>query len=201
MTEIDQSTRWGFSPIFLGGSLFVYISALSFGVAMFKLFRSTPEPVLVLSAFYAEIILCAIGVFSAVLGVSMLRSAGAASVPPPGPIVSPLEWATLGPEVQKANEDAITQYVRLRSLTGFTGLFTKLGLQGLPLATIGLTLFFSLMFLRNSEYLELAKLTLGAFIGSFVQKQVGERQLGAGTVQLPTGERLKVQGSPPPTAA
>ena len=108
---------------------------------------------------------------------------------------------TLGPEVKAAHEDAITQYVRLRSLTGFTGVFTKLGLQGLPLATIGLTIFFSLMYFEDKTFIDLAKLTLGAFIGSFVQKSVGERQGSGGTVQLPTGEKLPVKSSSPPTAA
>jgi hypothetical protein len=49
--------------------------------------------------------------------------------------------------------------------------------------------------------MDLAKLTLGAFIGSFVQKQVGERQAAGGVVELPSGEKLKVQSSRPPTIA
>jgi hypothetical protein len=57
------------------------------------------------------------------------------------------------------------------------------------------------MYLKDPQYLELAKLTLGAFIGSFVQKQVGERQGGGGVVELPTGQKLKVQSSLPPTIA
>jgi hypothetical protein len=83
----------------------------------------------------------------------------------------------------------------LRSLTDFTGTFTKLGLTGLPLATIGLTIFFALLFMYSTEkdYMDLAKLTLGAFIGSFVQKQVGERQATGGVVELPSGEKLQVQ--------
>jgi hypothetical protein len=68
------------------------------------------------------------------------------------------------------------------------------------LATIGLTIFFSLLSLKSPQFLDLAKLTLGAFIGSFVQKQVGERQ-GGGVVELPSGEKLKVQSAPPPTVA
>ena len=52
-----------------------------------------------------------------------------------------------------------------------------LGLTGLPLATIGLTIFFALMYAYSCDnpFMDLAKLTLGAFIGCFVQKQVGER--------------------------
>jgi hypothetical protein len=114
----------------------------------------------------------------------------------PGPAINPNEWLDLKEKVLAGDELAITQYVHLRSLTGFTGAFTKLGLQGLPLATIGLTIFFALMYLRDPQYLELAKLTLGAFIGSFVQKQVGERQSGAGVVKLPSGEQIRIGGGP-----
>jgi hypothetical protein len=126
----------------------------------------------------------------------LVRSANEASVP--GPVINPSEWDELGPQVVAGKEDAITQYVRLRSLTGFTGLFTKLGLTGLPLATIGLTIFFSLLFFANENFLDLAKLTLGAFIGSFVQKQVGERQVTSQVVELePSGKSLRVTSTPP----
>ena len=45
--------------------------------------------------------------------------------------------------------------------------------------------------------MDLAKLTLGAFIGSFVQKQVGT----GGVVELPSGEKLQVQRGALPTVA
>jgi len=185
----------GANLISTGGLAFVYISGLTFIITAYRLFRNIDrEPTMV--GYYPELILCGIAVFTAILGVSLLRAAGVASIVP-GPVIDPAEWKTLSREIKEGKEDAITQYVRLRSLTGFTGVFTKLGLQGLPLATIGLTLFFSLMYLRDQAYIELAKLTLGAFIGSFVQKQVGERQGGGGTVQLPTGEKVKVSTAPP----
>ena len=181
------------NPITLGALGFVYISAFTFLFLGQKLLRSDPD-IRGITAFIPELILCGIAVFTALLGVSLLRAAGVTTLVP-GPVISPVEWATLSDEIKQGREDPVTQYVRLRSLSGFTGVFTKLGLQGLPLATIGLTIFFSLMYLNDKEYLELAKLTLGAFIGSFVQKQVGERQAGAGVVQLPSGQKLKVQGT------
>jgi hypothetical protein len=49
----------------------------------------------------------------------------------------------LEPLIESANEKAIDQYVRLSSLTGATGLATKLGLTGLPLITVALTLIFA----------------------------------------------------------
>jgi hypothetical protein len=82
----------------------------------------------------------------------------------------------LAPLVTDGKTESIDQYVRLSSLAKFTGTFTQLGLTGLPLATIALTLFFSLLALvKPDDFLDLAKLTLGAFIGSFVQRQVERR--------------------------
>ena len=76
--------------------------------------------------------------------------------------------------------EPIDQYVRLRSLSGFSGHFTKLGVTGLPLTTVSLTLIFSFISLTQlplaEDFLDLAKLTLGAFIGSFVQRQVEQRR-------------------------
>jgi len=85
--------------------------------------------------------------------------------------------------VVNGNSDAIDQYLRLRSLSGIVGNFTKLQVTGLPLATIFLTLVFSgiaLLHLKPdtlpTQFLDLAKLTLGAFIGSFVQGRVEQRK-------------------------
>lgn len=78
------------------------------------------------------------------------------------------------------NDDSIKQYILLRSLVGPSGFFTKIGLTGLPLTTVSLTLIFAFMHVAfeiygsearaNENFLDLAKLTLGAFIGSYVQK-------------------------------
>jgi hypothetical protein len=72
--------------------------------------------------------------------------------------------------IENGDTRAVELYVRLASLGGPTGTATKLGLTGLPLATIGLTIFFSIISLFVPSFLDLAKLTLGAFIGSFVQR-------------------------------
>jgi hypothetical protein len=53
-----------------------------------------------------------------------------------------------------------------------------------------------LLFFANGAFLDLAKLTLGAFIGSFVQKQVGERQVTSQVVELPSGDTFKVKSTP-----
>jgi len=78
--------------------------------------------------------------------------------------------------------EPIDQYVRLRALSGIAGNFTKLGITGLPLTTVVLTLVFSAIALlpidkaTAASFLDLAKLTLGAFIGSFVQGRVEQRK-------------------------
>jgi hypothetical protein len=78
----------------------------------------------------------------------------------------------LEPLIKDSNEKAIEQYVRLSSLAGATGTATRLGLTGLPLITVALTLIFSALELYKpgSGFMDLTKLTLGAFIGSFVQR-------------------------------
>ena len=188
----------GSALVYYGALAFISIACLIFVFTAYRLFYSSVKVEHGLGDFYPELLLCAIAVFVGLIGVSLLRSVGLATVVP-GPVLNPKEWAMLAPQVKDGKEEPITQYIRLRSLAGFTGTFTMLGLTGLPLATIGLTIFFSLLSLKGAHFLDLAKLTLGAFIGSFVQKQVGERQ-GGGVVELPSGQRLKVQSTPPSVA-
>jgi hypothetical protein len=92
----------------------------------------------------------------------------------------------LEPLIESANEKAIDQYVRLSSLTGATGLATKLGLTGLPLITVALTLIFAglELYKPGGGFMNLTKLTLGAFIGSFVQR-TATTQAVAATGRLP----------------
>ena len=96
--------------------------------------------------------------------------------------IPPNDYALLAPLIRDGKSESIDQYVRLSSLSGFTGTFTKLGLTGLPLATIALTLIFAALALlpvdteSQRSFFDLTKLTLGAFIGSFVQRQVEQRQ-------------------------
>ena len=90
----------------------------------------------------------------------------------------------LEPLIANGEEKAIDQYVRLSSLTGITGLATKLGLTGLPLLTVALTLIFSALeiYKPGSGFMDLTKLTLGAFIGSFVQRVATAQQVASTVV-------------------
>jgi hypothetical protein len=80
----------------------------------------------------------------------------------------------LSAALREGNEKVIKvirAYILLRSLGGIPGTFTKMGLTGLPLATLALTIFLVVVGLYNDKLLDLAQLSLGAFIGSYVQKR------------------------------
>jgi hypothetical protein len=190
-----QSVFEGTKSVSLAGLLLIYLTAVVFGIICYLLIK---RPILQILDVTPEVVLFIVGCFSAFLGVSLVRNAGLSTVAPKA-VINPLEWQVISDEVKQGKEEAITQYIRLTSLTGLTGFLTKLGLQGLPLATIGMTIFFSILFLEDAAYLDLAKLTLGAFIGSFVQRQISGPS-GGGTVQLPSGERIRVSPTPPTIA-
>ena len=115
---------------------------------------------------------------SGYIGYKLVVASGAS---PENPI-PPSHYALLAPLIQEGKSELIDQYVRLSSLSGFTGTFTKLGLTGLPLTTVALTLIFAALALlpidpeSQKSFFDLTKLTLGAFIGSFVQRQVEQRR-------------------------
>jgi hypothetical protein len=111
-------------------------------------------------------------------------------------------------KIIEANDNvALDMYIKLCSLYGFTGNITKLGLSGLPLLTVALTILFTILaaalWAENlsdthnginmiQNIMDLAKLTLGAFIGSFVQRAVSERASEASSqgapMPQPTGQ-------------
>lgn len=100
-------------------------------------------------------------------------------------VLTPTVRELLGNSIKDAT-DPITEFTRLSSLVGATGIFRKLELSGMPLATILMTLTFCILpivvklldaneVLKDSNnismaFIDMAKLTLGAFIGSFVTK-------------------------------
>lgn len=150
----------------------IYVLRLYFRVSVEIPPDASPVSVLLLvNSLY--ILLAFVAVVASIIGYRLVAASGATT----SIVIPPHDYELLAPLVSEGKSDAIDQYVRLSSLAKFTGTFTQLGLTGLPLATIFLTLFFSLLtiFLPDS-FLDLAKLTLGAFIGSFVQRQVERRQ-------------------------
>ncbi len=89
--------------------------------------------------FITPIVLFICAVFSAFVGLLLLRTAGAANKE----VIPKQDYELISRMFVAQNEKGIDHYIRLSSLTGITGIFTKAGLTGLPLATISLTMFFS----------------------------------------------------------
>jgi hypothetical protein len=187
--------NFGRSSLAVAGIGFIYGAVALFGFVCYLLvqddIRASEHPT-TLADFVPELILSAIGLVGALLGTQLLRSVGLSKSQQPSRVINSDEWAAISDQVKSGQEEAVTQYIRLTSLSGFTGAFTKLGLTGLPLATIGLTLFFSILAISYPTFMDLAKLTLGAFIGSFVQKQAG----AGGSVRLPGGQTVSVSAPP-----
>jgi hypothetical protein len=128
-------------------------------------------------------------VFLAFFGFTLLGAAGKIT-----PRVIPDEDRDLlTPLVKDANKEAIAQYVILSSLTGFTGNFQKIGFSGLPLATATLTLIFSFLSFWKLEFIEFAKLTLGAFIGSFVQRNVETERLRLADIESSVQRNVEME--------
>jgi hypothetical protein len=134
-----------------------------------------------LMAYYLpHLLLFTITMASAYIGYKLVVASGAS---PENPIPAG-NYRLLSPLISDGKAESIDQYVRLSSLSGFTGTFTKLGLTGLPLTTVMLTLIFAALSLLpidadgKKNFIDLTKLTLGAFIGSFVQRQVEQRRVG-----------------------
>jgi len=117
-----------------------------------------------------------IGILSFIFGYIMLRK----------PKVPESHIALLKHSLEKS-EDPIADYQVISESSGAPGFFNNLGITGLPLATVTITILFCLLAIMSyginaignapiipedfpKLVLELSKLTLGAFIGSFVAK-------------------------------
>jgi uncharacterized membrane protein len=163
---------------FLGaGFIFLCFALVLFSIAAWNLATgheswrgdsTKPLYELILLNYTSAIMLLMSGLGCSFFGSRLLRAGGAATS---AQVISPQDRGLIGPAIRAGNADAITQWIRLNSLTGWVGFFTKIGLTGLPLATIALTVFLAALGRDNPALLDMAKLTLGAFLGSFVQRQ------------------------------
>jgi hypothetical protein len=180
------SSARGSSGLTIGGLVMIYLAAAAFLWTGYYEWSQRSAGRIHWVQFVPEMVSCSIGIFAALLGVKLVRAGGASSSDPL-PVVNPEEWSILSGAITN-RDDPIGEYIRLSSLTGATGFFRKLDLSGLPLATIALTLVFALGMVAfpTGKFYELTQLTLGAFIGSFVQKQVGA--LRDVKVPLPQGD-------------
>jgi hypothetical protein len=193
---------YGDRVLAVSGYLLVGVSVLSFSVIVIaKLLEATfPERygrylerydswLAIVQAEASTITLILIGALAATLGRRLLvhvRLADTRTIPYD-------DLPLVRQAVIDGKPEPIDQYVRLRSLSGMSGNFTKLGITGLPLTTVLLTLIFSFIALmpvpQGKDFLDLAKLTLGAFIGSFVQRQVEQRRQERGEPANGSGRR------------
>lgn len=125
------------------------------------------------SIFMGPILVFLSAIVCTFVGIRLLRSAGAVTQE----VIPTRDYDLIAPAIREGNEKAVSEYIRLRSLSGMTGTFTKIGLTGLPLATIVLTIFLAIIGVFQEKFFDLAQLTLGAFIGSYVQKKGEENQV------------------------
>ncbi|MGA2814582.1 MAG: hypothetical protein ABSG16_24595 [Candidatus Acidiferrum sp.] len=165
------------------GVCLIIVAVASFGAVIFREFRHIAAPHWqdLLAEEASTFVLLLVGVVCALLGLRLLTTtqhALARTIPKE-------DLPMIQAAVIAGKPAPIDQYVRLRSLAGWAGTFTKLGVTGLPLVTVALTLIFSFIALlpleRAKDFLDLAKLTLGAFIGSFVQRSVELKKQDAGS--------------------
>jgi hypothetical protein len=162
--------------MYAGLFLFMFAGIVAYGIFTYVSKQNVHD-----MTFYEGVMIVLgmlIALVSLVLGTrTMLKDASAPTV-----VIPAQDRRLLESLIRDSNEKGIDQYVRLSSLSGTTGTATKLGLTGLPLATVGLTIFFSIVAIFGVDgFLDLAKLTLGAFIGSFVQRNItGERMTSEG---------------------
>src|ERR1044072_4308572 len=84
--------------------------------------------------YFGVIIICFIGMLCAMFALRLFSKAGSLS----SQVIRPEDRALLEPLIKEPRKDAIAEYIRLASLSGFSGTFTKLGFTGLPLATVAL---------------------------------------------------------------
>jgi len=154
--------------VLFGVTAYVIVSvAPSYMSAAFKAVTSQQIYILIISAFVPLLVLVIAAAICVFVGIKLLVAAGAVSAQ----VIPQKEFDLLATAIRDGNEQAISQYIRLSSLSGMTGTFTKVGLSGLPLATITLTIILAILGIFNPQFFDLAQLTLGAFLGSYVQKR------------------------------
>lgn len=188
LANLNPTSSWkemtSESTLAVAGYLFIILSLVALTLISIILYRGGLANLdkelswtYVLQVFFVPIFLFVIASGSALLGLSMLQISGRSS----RRVIHPDDYKLLSHMLLTANHAGIDDWVRLSSLTGIIGGFTKVGLYGLPLATIALTIAFAALAVctlhwpeTSKAMFDLSKLTLGAFIGSYVQRQAPE---------------------------
>ncbi len=195
------------------GVVLTFVAAFAFAYGIYGLIKYEPTQAdLRASGFnfwrdvfgpnFKFIAIAGIGMVCALFSVRLFSKAGSLT----SQVIRKEEAAHLWPLIERADRDAVNEYIRLASLSGFSGTFTKLGFTGLPLATVTLTLLLLAIALVTSDaemqksVFDMAKLTLGAFLGSFVQRNIEQEKLvghpSAGGTGDGGGKSSETDGSP-----
>jgi hypothetical protein len=196
------------SLIQTAGIVFAFVAAAAFLYAILKIIKSDGGKNIqigenfwqtLIVAHFEIIAIVLIGVLVAFIALRLFSKAGSLT----SEVIRERDRSLLTPLIASANKEAIGEYIRLASLSGFTGTFQYLGFTGLPLATVGLTLILLAISLWVDDdelkkgVFDMAKLTLGAFLGSFVQRNLETEKLtqaqgagGSGSGATATDERV-----------
>jgi hypothetical protein len=156
-------------------AIFAFIAYRSFvgGVKLSARSDSTSLIDWVMTNYFSDILMAFIGVYLSYVGVKLLGKSGTSI----RKVIPDEDRDLLAPLIAGKNEEGIQLYVLLSSLSGPSGFFQQIGFVGLPLVTATLTLVFAALSFLDTQFFDLTKLTLGAFIGSFVQKGVDAPKL------------------------
>ena len=176
-----------------GAMLFFFLTFCCLIATIWILVRSAVEPPnldstgrtaseilsIYVTLYLSPIMLVVVAFACSGVGLLLMRSVGAAQ----RRVIPPEDKDVLKELMVDDPSEGRRYYIELSSLTGWVGIFTKMNITGLPLATILLTLVFAVLSLpiwygpggdTQNIFPDLAKLTLGAFLGSYVQRQAGD---------------------------
>jgi hypothetical protein len=177
------------------GIIFSLAAAIAFFYGIFSLIASSSQREVlqrgtgsvdvwrdVLLPYFGVLVVIFVGIACAFFALRLFSKAGSLT----SQVIRPEDRRLLEPLICEPKREAISEYIRLASLSGFSGTFTKLGFTGLPLATVVLTLLLLGISVSPVDeetrkgVFDMAKLTLGAFLGSFVQRNIEQERLGRG---------------------
>ncbi|MEM9434466.1 MAG: hypothetical protein AAGA12_11135 [Pseudomonadota bacterium] len=168
--------------LLIGGVIYVYlIGAILLGqidLSERTLFVHDSTFIAVMMSFGDVSIIAGLGLLTLLIGVALMRG----SIRATSKTIPDEDRPLLEHLIRENKIEGIESYVKLSALVGSTGLFTKLGFTGLPLATVTLTMVLVVLAIWRApdgvavepNLLDMAKLTLGAFIGSFVQRKMSQ---------------------------
>lgn len=172
----NASTTPVLESLLVGSGFFFYLmGALCIGYAAYLVVAHGEDrrpaegasDIVVLLAVNSDVIaLALLAILAATIGHSLVNKASEST----NYVIRPDDAPKIWPLISEEKKDAIALYMEIARLSGLSGKFVRFGFTGLPLATVVLTIIFVLLSFKNEQLLDLAKLTLGAFIGSFVQR-------------------------------